>query len=128
MRACRILPDEFRRSSTCFSPPGSAATDIRASAAYRFPFGGASSSCAVHATYNCGPPRRTPAALLRPAALLLGDRLVIVRRVEFGAVAAPGAVLDGAVDLAQPRRRQPQRHHLPDPHHDIPGHNLDAGG
>src|SRR4051794_34687150 len=40
-------------------------------------------------------------ALLSPGALLLGDRLVVVGRIELGAIAAPGGVFDRPVDLAQ---------------------------
>ena len=55
------------------------------------------------------------------------DRLVVVGRIEFGAIAAPGLVLQYAVDLAKPGRRKPQRDHLSDPHHHIPADHLDAG-
>src|ERR1700693_1967832 len=54
------------------------------------------------------------------------DRLIVVGRVEFRAVAAPGALLDDPVDLAQFVRRYPQRDDLPDPHHDVPRHHLDT--
>src|SRR5689334_4101355 len=54
------------------------------------------------------------------------DRLVIIGRIELGAVAAPGSVLEDTVDFAQPRRRQPQRHDLAYSHHHIPAHDLDA--
>jgi hypothetical protein len=37
------------------------------------------------------------------------DRLVVVGRIEFGAIAAPGVALEYAVDLAKPGRRKPQR-------------------
>src|SRR5882762_2246611 len=60
--------------------------------------------------------------------LLLGDGLVIVGRVEVGTVGAPGFLLDYPVYLAQALRRESQGHHLPDPHHHVPGNDLDAGG
>src|SRR5207237_8019502 len=71
---------------------------------------------------------RTFAALLRLLVRRDAGRLVIIGWIELGMVAAPGGVLEDAVDFAQPRRRQPQRHHLADSHHHIPAHDLDAFG
>jgi len=58
---------------------------------------------------------------------LLADRLVVVARIELGAIAAPGGLLDRAVDLTQPLRRHAQRDHLADSHHHVPAHDLDTG-
>src|SRR5882757_2574482 len=70
---------------------------------------------------------QTRKALLRLVVRRHADRLVVVGRIEFGAVAAPGRVLEYAVDLAEPGRRKPQRDDLSDPHHHIPADDLDAG-
>lgn len=37
--------------------------------------------------------------------LLLGDRLVVVGRIELGAISAPRSLLEHPVDFAQPFRR-----------------------
>src|SRR3981081_457902 len=66
-------------------------------------------------------------ALLRLVVRRYADRLVVVSWIEFCAIAAPGGVLQDAVDLAQPGRRKPQRNDLPDPHHDVPAYDFDAG-
>jgi hypothetical protein len=52
---------------------------------------------------------QTREGLLRLVVRRHADRLVVVGRIEFGAVAAPGGVLEYAVDLAKPGRRKPQR-------------------
>src|SRR6266704_5184762 len=70
---------------------------------------------------------QTRQALLRLVVRRHADRLVVVGRIEFGAVAAPGRVLEYAVDLAKPGCRKPQRDDLSDPHHHIPADDLDAG-
>src|SRR6267154_1635330 len=76
-------------------------------------------------------PRRKPepASVRRPCALrpfLLGDGLVIVRRVEIGPVRAPRLLLDDPVHFAQLFRREPDGHHLAYPHHHVPGDDLHA--
>jgi len=58
---------------------------------------------------------QTRKALLRLVVRRHADRLVVVGRIEFGAIAAPGRVLEYAVDLAKPGRRKPQRDDLSDP-------------
>src|SRR5712671_1936655 len=70
---------------------------------------------------------QTREGLLRLVVRRHADRLVVVGRIEFGAVAAPGGVLEYAVDLAKPGRRKPRRDDLSDPHHHIPADDLDAG-
>ena len=70
---------------------------------------------------------QTREGLLRLVVRRHADRLVVVGRIEFGAIAAPGRVLEYAVDLAKPGRRTPQRDDLSDPHHHIPADDLDAG-
>src|SRR5439155_6264642 len=59
-------------------------------------------------------------------ALLLGCLLVIVRRVELGSIRSPRGLLERHVDLAQTFGREAQGDDLADPHHHIPGENLDA--
>ncbi|CAM2159842.1 hypothetical protein PT2222_60256 [Paraburkholderia tropica] len=57
---------------------------------------------------------------------LFGERLVIVGRIELGAIAAPGGFFDGAIHFAQPRGRHAQRDDLAQPHHHVPRHHFDA--
>src|SRR5438270_10920548 len=64
-------------------------------------------------------------ALLRLLALRDCGALVVVGRIELGAVGAPGRILQRAVDLAQPGRWKPQCDALSDAHHDVPTHDLD---
>src|SRR5262249_19369526 len=66
--------------------------------------------------------------LWRPSPLLLRNRLVVVGGIELGAIGAPGTLLNGAVDLAQPGGRHAQGYDLADSHHDVPRHDLDALG
>src|SRR5437016_9423792 len=70
---------------------------------------------------------RALTSALRFVVLSDADLLVIVGRIELGAIGAPGRVLEDAVDLAQARSRKPQRDDLSDPHHDVPAHDFDAG-
>src|ERR1044071_7994610 len=75
------------------------------------------------------PTYRLWVACLLPTAMMLHclpGRFVVVGWVEFGAVAAPGILLDNAVDFAQLVRRHAQCHHLADAHHHIPRHYFDA--
>src|SRR5258708_37456839 len=70
--------------------------------------------------------RRGWTCLLRLVVRSDADRLVVVGRIELRAIAAPGGVLQDAVDLAKPGRRKPQRDDLPDPHHDVPAYDFGA--
>src|SRR5262249_19658635 len=45
----------------------------------------------------------------------------------LGPVAAPGGLLDGAIDFPKPLGWDAQRDDLADPHHHIPTHDLDIG-
>ena len=55
---------------------------------------------------------RRPVAADGPCLLCLvvvfdADRLVVVGRIEFGAIATPGGALQDAIDLAKPGCRKP---------------------
>src|SRR5258705_11908395 len=71
-------------------------------------------------------PAKTAVGLLRLVVSGDADRLVVIGRIEFGTIGAPSAIFDDAVDLAQPRRSQPQRHDLPDPHHYVPADDFNT--
>src|SRR5579885_53710 len=73
------------------------------------------------------PSLRSGVLRLRFLAGLFGDLLIVVGRIEFGAITTPCRRLDGAIDLAQSVGRHAQGHHLADAHHHVPAHHLDAG-
>src|SRR5216684_4235237 len=109
---------------SCTSAPSSVPAWARSMRARSFHSNRSSTACAAR------PARKTFAPCDRLLRLVVrgdADRLVIVGRIEFCTIAAPGLVLQYAVDLAEPGRRKPQRDHLSDPHHHIPADHLDAG-
>jgi len=58
----------------------------------------------------------------------LPDRFEVVGRVKLGPVAAPSGLLDDPVRIAQFFGRHTQDHNLTDPHHHVPGDDLDSLG
>ena len=76
----------------------------------------------VGAGVYCSENRR---AKLLGFALLLGNRLIVVGRIKLGAIRTPGALLNGAIDLAQTAGRHAQSDYLADTHHYIPRDDLD---
>jgi hypothetical protein len=58
-------------------------------------------------TERFGPKHLVLFCLLRLLVRREAGRLVVIGRIELGAITAPGRVLQDAIDFAQPARREP---------------------